>query len=227
MDNTSDAIATEVDKYLTDCSSELGSLDCYPHIKQLYVLLNTGLPASAAVERLFSLGGRVFSPLRSRLSAEHFEMMVFFCAFRNGDVRLWTSLESVCDCDIDCIRNLLVKLLMMTCETSNIVFTCVVCRPSYHRVLQYYCNTIAILHWQLVLQLVLQYFLHQLLLLLLQYFFSVLLTTLLDTTRSTVWTSVYAFFWHLRTCHQLNLQCVQKKHPRSFSCLTLKKIDQF
>ena len=38
---------------------------------------NTELPASAAVERLFSLCGRVFSPLRSRLSSEHFEMMLF------------------------------------------------------------------------------------------------------------------------------------------------------
>lgn len=59
-------------------SPNLSSLHAYPHIKDLYISLNTGLPASAAVERLFSLGGRVFSPLRtSRLSAEHFEMMVF------------------------------------------------------------------------------------------------------------------------------------------------------
>jgi len=39
--------------------------------------LYTGLPASAAVERLFSLGGRVFTPLRTRLSADHIEMMMF------------------------------------------------------------------------------------------------------------------------------------------------------
>jgi len=37
------------------------SLNAYPHIKNLYVSLNTTLPTSAAVERLFSLGGRVFS----------------------------------------------------------------------------------------------------------------------------------------------------------------------
>ena len=57
---------SEVDRYLDDSSSEITSVNCYPHIKQLFVALNTGLPASAAVERLFSLGGRVFTPLRTR-----------------------------------------------------------------------------------------------------------------------------------------------------------------
>jgi len=52
-------VSAEVDRYLNDCSSDLSSLNAYPHIKQLYVALNTGLPASAAVERVFSLGGRV------------------------------------------------------------------------------------------------------------------------------------------------------------------------
>ena len=52
----------EASRYLADVSSELSSLNQYPHIKQLYTTLNTGLPASAAVERLFSLGGRTFSP---------------------------------------------------------------------------------------------------------------------------------------------------------------------
>ena len=88
----------EVDKYLTDSSDTLMSLDSYPHLRQLcqlYIIifssfigsqtvqhkhilvLNTGLPSSAAVERLFSLGGRVFSPLRSKLTSEHFEMLTF------------------------------------------------------------------------------------------------------------------------------------------------------
>ena len=77
MDNISDDVAGEVDKYLADTSSNLSPLHAYPHIKDLYICLNTGLPASAAVERLFSLGGHAFSPVRTRLSAEHFEMMVF------------------------------------------------------------------------------------------------------------------------------------------------------
>jgi len=68
----------EVDAYLSDRSTDLSSLEAYPNICQVYLHLNTGLPASAAVEcDLFSLGGRVFSPLRSRLSSEHFEMMLF------------------------------------------------------------------------------------------------------------------------------------------------------
>ena len=62
-------------KYMGAASTEGHSL--YRCLKQLYVKLNTGLPASAAVQRLFYLGGRVLTPLRNRLSAEHFKMMVF------------------------------------------------------------------------------------------------------------------------------------------------------
>ena len=50
-------------------------LEAYPNIRQVYLKLNTGLSglsASAAVERLFSFGGRVCYPLRSRLTSEHF-----------------------------------------------------------------------------------------------------------------------------------------------------------
>jgi len=67
----------EVESYLSDPSTELSSLEAYQNIRQVNLKLNTRLPASAAVERLFSLGGRVFSPLHSRLSSEHFEMMLF------------------------------------------------------------------------------------------------------------------------------------------------------
>ena len=63
---------------LSDSSADLNSLDRYPNIRKLFITLNTGLPASAAVERLFSLGGRVFSLLRAKLSSEHFEMMLFY-----------------------------------------------------------------------------------------------------------------------------------------------------
>lgn len=70
-------VAAEVDRYLADASNELQSLNMYSHVKKQYITLNTTLPASAAVERLFSLGGRIFLPTRSRLSSEHFEMMMF------------------------------------------------------------------------------------------------------------------------------------------------------
>ena len=77
MASSKDDISAEVDQYLNDCSSDLSSLNVYPHIKQLYVVLNTGLPASAAVEHVCSLGGTVFTPLRTKLSTEHFEMVIF------------------------------------------------------------------------------------------------------------------------------------------------------
>jgi hypothetical protein len=55
----------------------------YSNIKtSMYVKLNTGLPASAAVERLFSLSGRVFTPLRANMTIVHFEMLSF-CARSN------------------------------------------------------------------------------------------------------------------------------------------------
>ena len=60
----------EVDSYLADTADNLESLNAYKHVRQLYISLNTGLPSSAAVERLFC-------PIRSRLSSGHFEMMTF------------------------------------------------------------------------------------------------------------------------------------------------------
>ena len=53
-------------------SATFSSLDRYPHVHRLYVQINTGLPSSAAAEWLFSLGGHIFSPLRARLSSDHF-----------------------------------------------------------------------------------------------------------------------------------------------------------
>jgi len=50
----------ELSKYLSDKSTDVSALNCYPLIRKLYIELNTGLPASAAVERLFSLGGESF-----------------------------------------------------------------------------------------------------------------------------------------------------------------------
>jgi len=75
--NDSPNVNQEINNYLADTSDSIASLDAYPHIRKKYIDLNTGLPSSAAVERLFSLGGRVFSPLRSRLSSAHFEMVTF------------------------------------------------------------------------------------------------------------------------------------------------------
>ena len=72
-------ISDEVDRYLadTDTMCDPVRMAAYPTIRQMFIDLNTGLPASAAMERLFSLGGRVFTPLRTCLSSHHFEMMMF------------------------------------------------------------------------------------------------------------------------------------------------------
>jgi len=70
----------ELSKYLSDKSTDVMALNCYQLIRKLYIELNTGLPASAAVETcetVFSGGGRVFSPLRSKIRSEHFQMMLF------------------------------------------------------------------------------------------------------------------------------------------------------
>lgn len=48
--------------------------DC---LRELYVTSNTPMPSSAGSERLFSLAGRIFSPLRSRLQDKNFESLVF------------------------------------------------------------------------------------------------------------------------------------------------------
>ena len=86
MEHNTDDTYTEVERYLSDCSSEFSSLDTYPSIKHLYILLKRGLPlpASAAVERVFSLSGRVFSTLHTMLSPEHFETRMWANAQRDG-----------------------------------------------------------------------------------------------------------------------------------------------
>ncbi len=53
------------------------------NLNQIFRKYNVGLPASAAVERLFSVGGCIYTDKRSNLSDQHFEMMVFLYVNRN------------------------------------------------------------------------------------------------------------------------------------------------
>ncbi len=74
------SLEEQVERYLNELpDDDLNSLKI-KEIRDLYIELNTALPASAAAERLFSLGGRVFAPFRSSLSDEHFEQLVFLRA---------------------------------------------------------------------------------------------------------------------------------------------------
>jgi hypothetical protein len=68
----------ELTKYLNEkTTSDIQSLNSFPNLKTLFCKYNAGIPSSAAVERLFSLGGRVLTPTRTLLSDTHFEMIVF------------------------------------------------------------------------------------------------------------------------------------------------------
>ncbi|KAI9553784.1 hypothetical protein GHT06_019048 [Daphnia sinensis] len=68
----------ELSRYLeSKNTAELSCLNQFPLIKQLFHYYNDGLPASAACERLFSLGGRILTPMRTLLGDINFEMLVF------------------------------------------------------------------------------------------------------------------------------------------------------
>ena len=72
VDNGSTILA-EMDRFLSDTSRDIGCLVHYPTVKSLFFRYNTGMPSSAPVERLFSLGGQILTPRRNRLSDENFE----------------------------------------------------------------------------------------------------------------------------------------------------------
>ena len=81
----SETISNEIDTYLadTDLTFTAVKMARFPTIRKMFIELNTGLPASAAVERLFSLGGRVFTPLRTSMSSYNFEMLMFLRMSKN------------------------------------------------------------------------------------------------------------------------------------------------
>uniref|UniRef100_H2ZRI5 HAT C-terminal dimerisation domain-containing protein n=1 Tax=Latimeria chalumnae TaxID=7897 RepID=H2ZRI5_LATCH len=67
-----DVTADEVNKFLCDSDISLACMSKYPNVKEE----NATIPSSAPVERLFSLGARVFAPRRHRLSDERVEELI-------------------------------------------------------------------------------------------------------------------------------------------------------
>lgn len=63
----------EVEGYLACVSESMDLLNSFPDLKKLSLKLNTGLPASAACERLFSSAGLLFTAKRAQISATNFE----------------------------------------------------------------------------------------------------------------------------------------------------------
>ncbi|KAK1905735.1 Zinc finger BED domain containing protein 1 [Dissostichus eleginoides] len=74
---TSTGPPEEVRKYLEGTNKNLGTpaLEDFPTVKQVFIKYNTTLPSSAAVERLFSHGGNLFTPQCNRMTDEHFEQV--------------------------------------------------------------------------------------------------------------------------------------------------------
>ena len=63
---------SEMDLYFSDPAHDISSLQRHPLVMKVFIQKNTGLPSSAPVERLFSVGGQILTPRRNKLSDEHF-----------------------------------------------------------------------------------------------------------------------------------------------------------
>ncbi|XP_060616294.2 uncharacterized protein [Anolis sagrei] len=71
-----DTADEEVLRYLKSSSRDVSCLHAFPRVMRCFLQYNTGLPSSAAVERLFSVDGNVFTVKRHGLSDELFEQLV-------------------------------------------------------------------------------------------------------------------------------------------------------
>ena len=73
----------------------------YASSRFINISCNVGLPASAAVERLSSVGGFIFDDYTSRLSDDHFELLVWLYVNRRV-FYTWKCIDFfIPDCNID------------------------------------------------------------------------------------------------------------------------------
>lgn len=63
----------QLDTYLACTSGGMETFAPCPAVARLALKLNTGLPASAACERLFSTAGLLFTPRRGRILSQNLE----------------------------------------------------------------------------------------------------------------------------------------------------------
>src|SRR4029434_4292190 len=63
----------ELEGYLACVSVSMDLMNAFQNIKNLSLTLNTGLPASAACERLFSCTGFLFNAKLARMNSTHLE----------------------------------------------------------------------------------------------------------------------------------------------------------
>ena len=72
----------EVERFISDPRKELSMLESYPHIKQIFRKLNTTLPSSGPVERLFSQAALILTARRNRLNDILFEHLILLKIFK-------------------------------------------------------------------------------------------------------------------------------------------------
>src|SRR4029434_8985224 len=65
--------SAELEAYLACGSVNRDLLNAFQNIKKLSLILNTGQPASAACERLFSCAGLLFNAKLARMNSTHLE----------------------------------------------------------------------------------------------------------------------------------------------------------
>jgi hypothetical protein len=75
-DSTNGTAESILSTYIGSNNSSFDELNGSLWLKNIFLELNTALPASAACERLFSVAGRVFMPNRTTMTDEHFEQQL-------------------------------------------------------------------------------------------------------------------------------------------------------